>query len=90
VSSKPGAGHNVREVLLSYENMSHLKSELEKRAYCLGHAIRQSVQEGWKVRVGTGGIPRQIFESAVSPSPSGSPPTTTDTDSDCKSEVKKK
>lgn len=62
---------NVRDSLVTGE-----KSQLEKRAYCLGHAIRQSIEEGWKVGIGAGGIPPEIFKL-------------TDTDY-CKSDVLRK
>jgi hypothetical protein len=77
---------NVRDALKAYENFNHLNSQLQKRAYCLGHAIRKSIEEGWRVRVGTGPIPQKVFEGTIPPAPSGAPAGSAD--SECTSPIR--
>jgi hypothetical protein len=79
---------NLRDAVEGYNTVRDPKSEVAKRAYCLGHAIRQSIQEGWKVSVGAGEIPQQVFENDVAPSPGGSPPAAAK--ADCTSAVRTK
>jgi hypothetical protein len=81
---------NLREALIRYEFDVTFVTEVEKRSYCLGHAIRQSMQDSWKVRVGMGEIPKRIFENTVSPLPTASLPSRINVDPDCNSEVRKK
>ena len=81
---------NLRDAIDRYLSNESLKTEVQKRSYCLGHAIRQSIQESWKVRVVTGDIPSRVFNSAAVTSSSTSPPPGVSVDPDCGSEVRTK
>jgi hypothetical protein len=64
---------NFGKALDAYRGMPSLQSEVQLRAYCLAHAIRESIQGTWSVQLGGSEIPTEVSNRINASNPSGAP-----------------
>jgi hypothetical protein len=76
---------NFATALDGYRTVRTLKSEVQLRALCLAHAIRDSIRSTWTVQLATGDIPQSALDKMRRDNPADAPNS-----ANCASEVRSK